>query len=810
MDSQRTIDLLAEKEADTVAMLSELGFDTDFFDEGAWNNLLAFAKKSPWITGYIVDGALTRLDRPEILNKDLTHWHKSKEECEEESIKVKSRDRLEHMQGIQLGILQRRLAELRKAAPKAKIVVSESGDDIQHSFSRLLNAILLRSGEECEEEIGRLNRKCGELKKQAKGMEKTKKNLVKDVKPEAKVSTKVTRKLQTVEKDLGNIGAALGKLNTDIDAMRKKQALYREPKEGPTHQYETKKLVEGFYASVGAICKGVGAEFTNKQGVLTFGDLRVDYAHGRHKTWATLLRIEECMVAATHGKQQHARRLAGAAIKDLVRVAEETRPDVILESGHHGKGFKRYQRLKTMPDEVNYKNQMKYDSERTDDGVTLVCALPFENQARIARFVKGEEPVRMSGGKPQASRSHAVFNRYHNNGVSGLTIISKPKGAPVGVVATRWIQYNDFLTGAVLEQPSEFAAFSASADEHIGAREAEDMTRAGFVEMHKTYLAKPFVLCGSAARIRGYVNGGDAADANHNRWPHVHSAERDPHELMLENMELMANVDQSDPDAVRRAAEKVTNDSKGGTVESMDVILDWLADYFDKLLLPTLAQPGAFKIALVAVDGNHTRKALDRTGIIDWSFFVQRCKAREIGVFRTVQPDYYKADPMRGVRVAVGGHDNASYIFIKRYGLGADGKLVSGMRSTIDIVVQHDPKGYSGDGAVNAGRSSDADLAICGHTHDGYVKCDKTDENTFRVACRLATLEGVTPTELYFAGVPRTQAAHVCAMPKPGDFMELTIPAEIIQRIGREASKEESRGIVERVKANRKKGSGGK
>ncbi|MBI2075592.1 MAG: hypothetical protein HYT82_02910 [Candidatus Harrisonbacteria bacterium] len=529
---------------------------------------------------------------------------------------------------------------------------------------------------------------------------------------------KATRKLQAVEKDLVNIGAALGKLNADIGVMRKEQDLYREPKEGPYHQSETRKLVKGFYASVGAICKGVDAELTHKQEVLTFGNLRVDYAHSRHKTWGVLLRIEDCMVAATHGKKQNARRQTGVALKEFVRVAKESHPDVILESGHHGKGFKRYQRLHTTPDEVNYKNQMKYDSERTDDGVTLICALPFENQERIGRFVKGEEPVRMSGGKPQASRSHAVFNRYHNNGVSGLTIISKPKGAPVGVVATRFIQYDDFLSGAVLDQPSEFAAFSASADEHIGAREAEDMTRAGFVEMHKTYLTKPLVLCGSVARIRGYVNGGDAADANHNRWPHVHSAERDPHELVVENMELLAGFDQSDPEAVRRVATKMANDSKGGTVESMDVILDWLADYFDKLLLPTIAQPGAFRVALVAVDGNHTRKALDRTGIIDWSFFVQRCKAREIGVYRTVQPDYYKADPMRGVRVAVGGHDNASYIFIKSYGLGCDGKLVSGMRCAIDLVVQHDPKGYSGDGGVNAGRSSgdtgrrDADRAL--------------------------------------------------------------------------------------------------
>ncbi|MBI4133246.1 hypothetical protein HY478_01395, partial [Candidatus Uhrbacteria bacterium] len=502
---QRTTDLLSQKEADTVAVLTEMAFDAHFFDEGAWMNLLAFLKKNP--CGVIVDGALTRLDRPEILNDELTFWTKSEEECDVASGEVKNRERLQHMLGIQYRILAKRMKELRQAlGPKAQIFLSMRGDDVHGSLSALLHEILLLRGDKCEEKIGELQQKRGALGKQAKGLAKTKQNLAKGVKPGAKLSVKVARKLAVVEKELGNIGAAVGKLDGEIAATKKEMQYAREPKAGPRHQCETRKLIEGFYASVGAICKSVGAEFTYEQKMLSFGDLRINWDHnGNEKSWGAILRIEECLVAGTHGKMQRARSNVGVALKEFVRAAEKTHPDVILRGGHDGRCFWRMQRLKTTPDELNYKTQMLYDSERIDDCVTLVCAPPFENQERIGRFVKGAESVRMSGGKPLNTRSHEVFKRYSNGGVSGVLFFSKSKGAPKGFVGMRCIQYYDFLTGAVLDQPSEFAAFSASADEHIGVREAEDMTRDGFVEMHKTYLTKPLVICGQRAVIKGYV-----------------------------------------------------------------------------------------------------------------------------------------------------------------------------------------------------------------------------------------------------------------------------------------------------------------
>lgn len=797
---RKSLDLLFEKDADTIVVISEAQVDTEFFNAEAWKTTLAFLKASPWVNGAYVDGMLTRLDRPEILCDELTHWTKSEAECDAESEAVRNRERLQHMRDVQLAMLKARLTELRAAMPKAKIVFSLRGDDMQYSFSALLHEILLLRDQECEEKVGSLQAKRGALQKEAKDLAKAVKNFAKDIKPGEKPSVKTAKKMASAEKHLQDLNIAIGKINSEIIATKKQQQFFREKKEGPRHQLETRKLVEGYYASVKSICDELGVEFIHDARIVKFGGLTVDVDHSRGKAWTAMLRVEECLVAATHGKMQNARRNFAMATKEFIAEAEKTHPDVILETGHHGKAFKRLQRLRTRPNEVNFKNNMKYDPNRKDEYVTLVCAPPFEDQERIREYKTGKKFIRMSGGKPTSTRNHEVFKRLDNNGVSGLGFISKPKGAPTGMVAVRFIQYADFKDKSVLYQPEEFAAFTASADEHIGAREAQDIVRDGFVKVHEIALAKSITLCGVKARVKGYVNGGDGADANQRKWQFLRYAERNPQELVRENLRLLRNLNAANVEELCRLAMKMTNDSKGGPVGSMRVIMRWLADYFDQLLLPTLAQPDTFQFAFIGVDGNHTRKALADLGLMDWDIFAERCRSHGVGVYESVEPDYYKPEPLAGVRVALGGYQTASAIFVENYGLGVNGELVSGMRCPIDLMVQHDPKGYSGDGAVNAGRSSGADLTISGHTHDGYLKCDSAGDNRFRVAVRLATLEGVTPTEIYYAGVPRTCAAHIISCPKPGDIMELAIPGDVLQAIGRESLMSEFRDEVAKEK----------
>ena len=102
------------------------------------------------------------------------------------------------------------------------------------------------------------------------------------------------------------------------------------------------------------------------------------------------------------------------------------------------------------------------------------------------------------------------------------------------------------------------------------------------------------------------------------------------------------------------------------------------------------------------------------------------------------------------------------------------------------MLLQHDPKGSFIKGLENAGRSGNTDLALAGHTHETWVHAAKKDENKIRVSYRLATLQGVSPTELAYAGLPRTQGANVWVMPMPGVFYEETLPAQLLRDRGRE------------------------
>jgi hypothetical protein len=109
------------------------------------------------------------------------------------------------------------------------------------------------------------------------------------------------------------------------------------------------------------------------------------------------------------------------------------------------------------------------------------------------------------------------------------------------------------------------------------------------------------------------------------------------------------------------------------------------------------------------------------------------------------------------------------------------------MFGPINLILQHDPKGSWMEGVIGAGRSACADVALAGHTHDNKMKLYRRADNDFGVAYRIATLQGVTPTEKYYSSLPRTQAAHVLVMSSPGDFGEQAVTAAELARIGRES-----------------------
>ncbi|HII71200.1 TPA: hypothetical protein HA265_00415 [Candidatus Woesearchaeota archaeon] len=562
------------------------------------------------------------------------------------------------------------------------------------------------------------------------------------------------RKIQSIDGEL-----------TDLYEEKK---IYREKKVRPGHQLFTRQFIDELYQRYQDVCDRVGVEFVRSRSVLDFDGLVIDYAHSRHSTWNPVRSRDSQIIKSIHGKLDS---FAGI--------------DVLLESGHFGIGYKQLQKMRDSPSETNFKNQSSYDSDTDDSHLTVVLALPFEDQASIGAYAKGRKSARMSGGKPMNTRKIAAMDRFNNDGVSGLTILTKdPDG-----VGTEWIQYGNFVDGSALAQPEQYALVYATSDEHIAAPESNPLVLDGSVALYRRLLEGDAEFRGRPARAVGFMNGGDVAEANSKKWDHRYHHKRNPHDVLQENIRLLKDFRPESVDDVIALAMKMTDDAMGGSVESMKVVLDWVADYYDRYLDPTL-ESSSLRWAHVSTTGNHADAILRDVGLKEYDFFLQRLKARGIGAYEVGVPDYFhKHASQKGrlddARVFLGGYSNARVLQIPDYGLDTDGNAVFG---PLNIVLQHDPKGSDMIGVIGSGRNAGADVSLAGHTHDNRLKLYRTENNCFGVAYKLATLQGVSPTEKYYAGsVPRTQASQCLCMPMRGDFSEKAIPVRRLREEGMKA-----------------------
>ncbi len=758
-----------------VAYISEVAYDTEYFErpdsQQAYSNLLEFLSQDRSVTGILIDGAITRLDRPEFLNERLTYWDKSEEECREATEQIPNSDQYMTMMRTQLSIVDERLRELRQRVPHARqITFSLHSDDLQYTASAMLNELLIRKQARIGDKIEKLKVKKKDLKKKRTAFERDFKKL-KGKRGGARDRATLKRKINTCTTKVDNIEEKL----TDL---YEEQQLYREKKVRPIHQHTTNTFLQRIYSMYKGICDKYGVRLVTGEDKLVFDDhLTIDYSHSRHKTWHPVKGRDKNLVKEVHGEL---RKLKGSGI------------DVKLESGHFGMGFKQLQKLMDSPEENNFLNQSDYVSKTCDEHITVVLALPFENTAAIGEYCKGRKAIRMSGGKPMSTRKTAATDRYYNGGVSGLTIIEKDEQ---GIVRTDWIQYQNFVDGAVLRQPEEYSMIAASSDEHMRSPESNPIVTDGWVERFKSLVAEGTVLRGRKAFVKGYLNAGDMGEANSRKWRHLYHHQRAPEEVMDENIRLLADFHPESIDEVIALAIRKTNDSMGGSVESMDDILDSVADYLERFLDPLLA--GSMLRHLLAVtEGNHSGDILRDLGLRETNFFRQRLKAKGLKPFEVGKPGYMQ--DMENARVVLGGYSNARIFQITDYGMGVDGRPMFG---PINLVVQHDPKGSGMGGVIGAGKNAGADLSIGGHTHDNVLKLYKTDDNQFGVAYKLATMQGVSPTEKYYASsVPRTQAAQELVMPMPGDFSEKTIPVGYLRDEGMAAIRRKAEAHLKKRK----------
>lgn len=738
----------------TVYFLSEVAYDSHHFEQEntkdkAYPNFLKLLKQDPDVTGVVVDGTMTRLDRPEFLNDFLTYWTKSDEECQQATETIRNRDQYRVMMEGGMNILEERLGELRKTVPKAKIVLSVESDDLQFTVKEMVNEAMIRATMELDEKIQKLKGDRNERRTKYTELKTRRAELSKqDKRKTARERGNLTRRIANLKDQMDNIDSGISEIFAEKN-------LYREKKVRPRHQQFTRDFIETLYAQYEELCSRVGVELITKPSCLKFGPLRFEYAHSRETdSWTVFKSRDKRLLEATMAR------------RDLADL------DAIVESGHAGIGYKQLQKLRNNPAETNFENQASFEPVIGDEHITVIEVLPFEDQEAIARYVQGEEPVRMSGGKPTNTRSHATVKRLKNGGVSGLTVLRKNAQ---GVLGTEWIQFQDLVTGKVLEQPPEYSVIYATSDEHLGSPEENPVIQRGIVAEYKEHLDTPTLLRGKPVYARGFISGGDTAEANSRKWNH-RDHHRPPVETLLgEDLELLLSLDQKKQESVKAALMKLLGDSRAGSVEDMTVILNKVADYYDQFFRLTLDH-SELKWAHLSVTGNHADGVLVDLGQKEFDYFVQRVLGREGGVYQAgTSAKYSVANKDRDTRVALGGHSNARILNIPDYGKDVDGNPLFG---PVNLLLQHDPKGGGFSGLVGAGKKAWADVALAGHTHETWVKLYSIGPNQFRVAYRMATLQGVSATELYYASSPpRTQAAHRMIMPSPGHFIEETLPA---------------------------------
>ena len=695
-----------------IIILSEIGYDSIIFNSEAYQNLLKHLKDDKDIRGILIDGAISRLDRPEYLNDELSYWDKSEEECNKETESIPNREQYTQMAETQYEIVSKRLKELRNIKPDSKIVFSLHSDDLQYTSSAMLNEFLLRKHKDITDKIK-------SLKQTRRHQKQSRKKFLKN--DEENKVDRCDKKISGIEEDLQN--------------LEDERKLYREKKVRPMHQLVTKEFVEGFISKYQELCEDLEIQLITGEQTLDFDNLRINYSHSRHSTWHPVKTRDKRLSESVQGNSEELKNV-----------------DVLLESGHFGIGFKQYQKLRDSQEETNFENNDKYDGISTLDDIVIVMALPFEDQSKVSEFVKGKQFIRLAGGKPMSSRKSVIVDRYNNGGVSGVTVIGKDEE---GLINTEWIEYGCFLEEK--EKPEKYKIIGLSSDEHLRSAESNPLVIDGWVKWLKNLREVGRSFRGKPAKLESYINAGDVGEANSRKWNHRYQHKQDPRQVLKE---IIINKGEFDI----KNLFKLMQFNLQGSTESMQDVLESVADYLEEIT--DLVYDSDSNNPIICVPGNHGDNVLRDLGLRETDFYRQRMKGLGRKVYQV------GLDIPKDARIKLGGYSNARCIQIDDY----DG---------IKLIVQHDPKGSGMRGVVGEGKNVNADLSIAGHTHDNCMKLTRVEDNKFRVAYKSATLQGVSPTEKYYAsGLPRTQASHELIINSAGDFSERTIPAEKLKLEG--------------------------
>ena len=751
-----------------VCFVSEVGFGTEFFTEVAWQNLLKFINLNHDIKVVVVDGAVSRMNRPEVLNEFLTYWKKTREEAEEISNKIPNNEQYQILLRKMMELVNGRMEELKKKCPQVKVVLCECTDAMQHSFTFTLNYLLLVQSNNLGKKIKDVSGKINENKAKCVNIKDRRKRYEGNV---SKAAQKMVAKLNT---ELELYEARIVKEKTEKDGLiAEKQELYRVNKISPLHQVVTGELTKQILGELKGICDKHGVVFLSEPTILAVGALAIPYAHSMYSTWAVLEDRPRTLLKSFFGRMD-------SFVREVVEATVAC--EVVVVESHHGTGWKHTQRVKYQTDALNFNDSASFGSTVKDAFLHFLIPPTFEDQNKVDEFANGHRSDRLgAAGKALGSRNSEAVERRRKGGVTGIAVLTYSPELGVG---TQFVSYKKFLDGSALVERGEYAAIVVSSDEHMKSVTDDPAGRRGLITLAKRLASSGFKFRGRTAFKKAYINAGDTGESNKENWHHHPEHSVDSEQVAKEIAAELVNIDKKDPDALARLAVKLSDYSLSGSVENMDDILDAVGEYLMEFLQIGLAHSN-FKYLVSVVPGNHIAGILSRFGIKELAYFVQKAKSAGVGIFEVGRPRQSVNNSDDKVRVAIGGYETALGLSIEKYGLDKDGKPMFG---PINLFLIHNPKGSGASGIVGAGKNAGADLCIAGHTHDTYVKLWPTAPNEWGVAYRVGTLQKITPTEVVYAStLPRTSAAHMFIMPTPCDFSEFTLNINRLRSLGMEA-----------------------
>lgn len=604
-------------------------------------------------------------------------------------------------------------------------------------------------------------------------------------------SKRLKAKIAIYKNEVATITGHIDHLTDKLRKLEKMFRPFREPETSGIYQLEAEKHVNRMYRRFYKMGDKFDIDIVTKPGVLVFGTLVFDYAHDRGRTWAPMPGRVKRLAEAYHGLITSHRNNIAAMLKELNKPVSEL--DVVLESGHHGVFFARWQRDHLTDEEIRMQHVNTFDTGGSD-GVkqtVYIAGMPFEPQDKIDKYLSRRKPARTRGGKPIASAAHPLFIRNSKSSVSGITIIRKHQH---GLISVEPIAYQLFRNKQVLE-PFKAIMSQSDSDNHLNSPEADLPGTVGTLAMNKQLMKKPFELNGHKIFLGGTLNLGDTSEANSMVWSEAYKPRPPVMESLKKITGMVIATDTANPNSVHELMAFIANLLVGGANESLKVNQEAVLSYFkDKFLTVCNDSPARLRDIFATLEGNHFANASRKSGSREYDLFVTWLRSLEslhkdfprvghkpfsLRILTGGEPEFYGSPAGESEMVVhLGGYSSARQWIIPAYGVGHDGKLL--VQKTYRLGMTHEPNAI-----LNKARNQQADVMMSGHTHESYLLADKIGPNTMRFIDQKPCTQRVSATELFYGGLPRTAGVDLNVLFQPGRYVKMTIPMEHMRRIGR-------------------------